>query len=200
MPFEKRFFKALDESQIQKLCDYKTEILKMNQTLNLISKASEKNIDTCHFYDCVEAVKISLESFKKDEVYDLGSGGGFPGLVMAIMAPEKHMVLVERDQRKAEGLKILSFRLHLSNVEVLSQPLESIEAPVFQAITRAMGSLQEVLEKLSPQKGTQVCHLKVQDSADLKKPLSSSWRLTKVTPYQWPGGKKHFCVAETTAF
>lgn len=100
-------------------------ITKWNIAINLVSKATIDEIWTRHILD---SVQIFSQGQAADHWADLGSGGGFPGLVVAILAAEKapHMriTLVESDQRKAVFLRQASLTLGL----VTNVACERIEA------------------------------------------------------------------------
>ena len=70
-------------NDIQKLEIFKNELLSFNLKYNLISKKSEKDVWHRHVLDSAQLIKFI--NFKNGSLSDLGCGGGFPGIVMAIM-------------------------------------------------------------------------------------------------------------------
>ena len=93
-------------SQLEK---YKELLLKWNKTHNLVSKSQALNLDE-HIDD-----SLSVSNFLGPEILDLGSGGGFPGIPLAIKNPAKKLYLVESNTKKAAFLlnTILSL-IHIS--------------------------------------------------------------------------------------
>jgi 16S rRNA (guanine527-N7)-methyltransferase len=86
----------------ERLAVYRKLLLRWNGTINLISRNTEADIDARHFADCLQLMPYLPEGAR--EGIDLGSGAGFPGLVLAI-AGGVQFVLVEADRRKAAFLR-----------------------------------------------------------------------------------------------
>ncbi len=77
-------------------------LLRWNSRINLISKGDEAHVRARHIEDALQL--IDLIPFTPDTAIDLGSGGGFPGLILAIATPI-HFHLIEADHRKAAFLR-----------------------------------------------------------------------------------------------
>ncbi|MFK7939591.1 MAG: 16S rRNA (guanine(527)-N(7))-methyltransferase RsmG [Roseovarius sp.] len=121
---------------------------KWNAKINLVSKSTLKDVWTRHILDSAQLLKLAPDHSKTWA--DLGSGGGFPGLVIAIMAIEtnspKKVLLVESDQRKAAFLRTI-IRETDAPAEVLTDRIEDIaplNADVISA--RALADLSTLLE------------------------------------------------------
>lgn len=115
--------------------------------INLVSKGTLPHLWTRHIVDSAQLFSLCPES--AETWVDMGSGGGFPGLVIAILArearPNLRVTLVESDLRKATFLRQAAQTLNL-DVAVKSQRIESLEplhADVLSA--RALASLQELV-------------------------------------------------------
>ncbi|MDB6452757.1 16S rRNA (guanine(527)-N(7))-methyltransferase RsmG [Falsirhodobacter sp. 20TX0035] len=106
--------------------DYVASLLKWTQKINLIAKASERDIWQRHVADSVQLYKLGGRG--KTWV-DLGSGGGLPGLVIAIMAkehdPDRVVTMVESDQRKCVFLREMISR-HKLNAQVVNARIEAV--------------------------------------------------------------------------
>jgi 16S rRNA (guanine527-N7)-methyltransferase len=118
------------------LDDLANLLVKWNSTINLISKSTIAQIWLRHILDSMQIFNLGATA---NLWADLGSGGGFPGLVVAVLAKEKapHMqiVLVESDQRKATFLRQASQTLRL-NTRVLPERIEAI-APLMADVVSA---------------------------------------------------------------
>jgi 16S rRNA (guanine527-N7)-methyltransferase len=132
---------------IQYLEDFASLVTKWTPKINLIAKGSVPEIWTRHVVDSVQLYRFAPKTYEK--WVDLGSGGGFPGIVMAIIAKEKqpnaHFTLVESDQRKATFLRTAARELDLS-VTVVAERIEEIvpqQANVVSA--RALAPLSGLL-------------------------------------------------------
>lgn len=120
---------------------------KYNSKLNLVSKASLPRSGVKHFVDSfvgMELIKPHLSD--THPLYDFGSGNGFPGLIAGLMLPNYRIVLVEKDQRKAEFLKIGASFLELKNVEVYNGKVTDLSnGSCFQVVSRAMAPIPKFL-------------------------------------------------------
>ena len=117
---------------------YKELLLKWNKTHNLVSKSQAHNLDE-HIED-----SLSVSDFLGPEVLDLGSGGGFPGIPLAIKNPTKKIYLVESNAKKSAFLLNTANQLELKNIKVYNKRMEDLlpeRLPnTLEIITRAFGS------------------------------------------------------------
>jgi 16S rRNA (guanine527-N7)-methyltransferase len=121
-------------------------VLKWTKKINLISSGDSLHIWNRHILDSVQVYNISDQS---GNWLDIGSGGGFPGIIMAILAredcPEQKFFLVDSDERKCAFLRTVSRELGL-NVQVFPERAENLSpmnASVLSA--RALGDLNSLL-------------------------------------------------------
>jgi len=99
------------------LIEYQKLLDKWNQKINLSAHRSPQDSIEKNFLD---SLFVGSE-LKGSSILDFGSGAGFPGLVLAVLYPDKKFFLVEADQKKSSFLKFIRTQLHLMNVEVLNQ-------------------------------------------------------------------------------
>ncbi len=132
---------------IQYLEDFAALVMKWTPKINLIAKGSVADIWDRHITDSVQLYRFAPETY--DKWADLGSGGGFPGIVMAILAKEKqpnaHFTLIESDQRKSTFLRTAARELQLP-VTVTAERIEEtapLHADVVSA--RALAALSSLL-------------------------------------------------------
>lgn len=112
---------------LERLKEFEALVLKWNPKINLVSKTSLDDIMNRHIADSVQVFKAVGTDFKNWA--DFGSGGGFPGIVAAILAKESNplaqLTLVESDARKSAFLREATRQLSL-NVKVLNERIEKI--------------------------------------------------------------------------
>jgi 16S rRNA (guanine527-N7)-methyltransferase len=109
------------------LCEaFLAELIKWNRKMNLVSRADEERIVERHVLDslCLLSVERRLSGKK---IIDLGSGAGFPGLVLAMWEPEAQFLLVESRSKRVAFLKAARRTLGLKNVEALHSRLEELK-------------------------------------------------------------------------
>ena len=131
------------------LNEYEKLLLEANKDLNLIGKSTEKNIWTRHFLDSFQVIDFIDKNDKS--LIDLGSGAGFPGLILALAAKDRKIPLkvklVEKSPKKAKFLNEIIDELNL-NVEVLHlnilEQKKKIEIDILTA--RAFKPLNIILE------------------------------------------------------
>ena len=123
---------------------YKELLLKWNKTHNLVSKSQARNLDE-HIED-----SLSVSDLLGPEVLDLGSGGGVPGIALAIKNPTKKFYLVESNAKKSAFLLNTSNQLELKNVKVYNKRIEELLPERFpnnlEIITRAFGSAAKTIK------------------------------------------------------
>ena len=121
-------------------------VRKWNPHINLVSRTSVTDIWKRHLLDLVQIYHVVL--LKAGHWVDMGSGGGFPGIVIAIMAAEKDpdltITLIDSDQRKSTFLRQALRELGL-HAEVLSQRIEQVPCLNASVVTaRALTSLNNL--------------------------------------------------------
>lgn len=130
-----------------KLRAYEASLQEWQNKFNLVSKASLDDAWNRHFIDSMQLFKYIPQSAQS--LYDFGSGAGFPGMVLAIMAAEKtpylKVSLIESIGKKTLYLKHVS-EICSVNVEIFNQRIESLPKNKVDVITsRAMTSLSDLL-------------------------------------------------------
>lgn len=130
-------------------------VLEENQQQNLIAKATEPHMWQRHIADSAQLTQnVSRETFGANAGgpwLDLGSGPGFPGLVIAALHPNMPVVLVESRARRAEFLERCVTALGLTKCRVEAQRLERITPFAARAISaRAFAPLEKLLALSAP--------------------------------------------------
>ena len=114
-------FIQVSRETITSLVKYENYLIKSNKTLNLIGKSTINEIWLRHFLDSSQVIDFIDKNTSK--LIDLGSGAGFPGLIIAILAKDRkirlEVKLIEKSTKKASFLREIVNYLNL-NVEVLN--------------------------------------------------------------------------------
>ena len=145
---------SLSGDQIEKNLSYLKLLLETNQEYNLTSITDTKEATIKHLLDSLSVYQL-LEG---ETIADIGSGGGTPGIPLAIAFPKKKFLLVESKQKKAAFLVGAVKQLKLKNVRVINKRAEEVTATRAPEtiISRALGSLDYfigVAGHLLPKKG-----------------------------------------------
>ena len=140
----------LTKKQAQKARSFQKLILEKNHSINLISrKEPQKQVEILLEQGLLTAGFLApvLNSSQAD-ILDIGSGNGFPGILFALLFPQKKFYLCERIRKKAEFLKNLKQELALDRVEILCQSAEKLD-PCFDLIlSQASLPLEKMIKLL----------------------------------------------------
>jgi len=109
---------ALSEPQIEMFCAYKTMLVHANRFVNLTSITDDQGIAVKHFVDSLSCLLVAgTENF--NSFVDIGTGAGFPGLVLKIMNPGARALLVDSVRKKVDFVREVADSLGLDGVEAL---------------------------------------------------------------------------------
>ena len=133
------------DTAIAKLEALAEELKAENARQNLVSKGSLEDVWVRHFADSAQLVPhVPRET--RGAWFDLGSGAGFPGLVLAILRPDEPTVLVESRKRRIEWLEAMARKLELANCEIEGKRLELVDTRKAAVISaRAFAPLSKLL-------------------------------------------------------
>ncbi len=129
-------------SNIQK---YKEHLFKWNKIHNLTGAKDENTINE-FIYDAIFPVSFLP---KVDTLLDIGTGAGFPGMILAIGLPDTQVTLVEPLTKRASFLQFIKADLGLKNVTVVKKRVENMDSKIFDIITSRAVTDTKMLLKLS---------------------------------------------------
>ena len=136
----------LSPQQQRQLETYWSELAMWNGRYGLVN-ASGDELVIKHFLDSLSAVP-ELKNMTFSTACDVGSGGGFPGLVLAIVFPDKKFTLIERSGKKALFLANTAVMMRASNVEVRSEDAELVRERFDLVLFRALGQFTQYFPTL----------------------------------------------------
>ena len=136
---------ALSDAQIKHLLDYSALIQKWNKVYNLTALRDPADMLTHHLLDSLTAVPPLTRHTqgRPIKVLDVGSGGGLPGVVLAICMPELQVTCVDTVAKKAAFVQQVAVSLRLSNLRGLHARVESLTDPYQVICSRAFASLHD---------------------------------------------------------
>jgi 16S rRNA (guanine527-N7)-methyltransferase len=145
--FKKKF--NVSRETIEKLKIYQRFLIEKNKTLNLISKNTEKSIFSRHFKDSAQIYDL-LD--KKLDIIDIGSGAGFPGIIIKILMENEslngNIILIEKSIKKSNFLRDLSIKLDLK-VKIENRRLEIYDfLETSTVVSRAFKSILDTINIL----------------------------------------------------
>ena len=140
----------------EKLCRYQALLEDWNTRMNLTGDASFETVLDRHFSDCLAALQIPQAFPANARVIDVGSGAGFPGMVLAIARPDLRFTLLDSLNKRIAFLDAVTGELGLANVETLHARSEDaarsaqLREKYDIAAARAVSSLPVLCELLLP--------------------------------------------------
>ena len=131
------------QDSLYKLDIFRKEVLEYNQKFNLISKSTEDNIWERHILDSAQLVKF-VDFSESSSLSDLGTGAGFPGIVLAIFNknPKFHVKLYEKSRVKTKFLISVCKRLNI-RAEICENNYTEHEINSNYVVSRAFKKLEE---------------------------------------------------------
>ncbi|MBU1989246.1 16S rRNA (guanine(527)-N(7))-methyltransferase RsmG [bacterium] len=124
---------------------YKEHLFKWNKIHNLTGAKDEKTINE-FIYDAVFPVSFLP---KTKNLMDIGTGAGFPGMILALALPQTQVTLVEPLAKRASFLQFIKADLGLQNVTVIKKRVEEMPPQIFELITSRAVTDTNMLLKLS---------------------------------------------------
>ena len=147
------FIKKFNVSRetIEKLNKYKDFLLSSNKSLNLIGKTTENQIFTRHFIDSAQIYDLIED---KSEIIDLGSGAGFPGVILKILMDNNkiagNITLIDKSPKKCKFLQDLSDKLGLTlkivNLKIENFKFNKISTIVSRAFKKTVDTIDILLK------------------------------------------------------
>jgi 16S rRNA (guanine527-N7)-methyltransferase len=136
---------SLSDEQVQRLLGYVALIQKWNKVYNLTALRDPADMLTHHLLDSLTAVApLSRHTQGQSiKVLDVGSGGGLPGVVLAICMPELNVTCVDTVAKKAAFVQQVAVSLKLPNLRGIHARVESLTHPYQVICSRAFASLPD---------------------------------------------------------
>ncbi len=142
----------INDDLLTKLRLYKDYLIEYNTHTNLTAIKEEKDIYLKHFYDSLTITKI-IDLNKVNNLIDIGTGAGFPGMVIKIFYPNIKVTLLDSNNKKTKFLELLKSKLNV-DVEIINDRVENYSKNnlnKFDVVTsRAVANLRVLSELCIP--------------------------------------------------
>lgn len=144
---------VLTSTQENQLEMYYNLLIEWNNKMNLTGITERNSVYLKHFYDCITLIK-PIDLTKNLKIVDVGTGAGFPGLVLKIVFPNLNVVLVDALNKRINFLNHVIESLKLENIEAIHDRIENYaknNLEVFDLVTcRAVAKLNIISELCLP--------------------------------------------------
>ena len=137
-----KYFPDLTEKQIQQFSDLQNLYEHWNAQINVISRKDTDALYTNHVLHSLAIAKV-IQFKKGTSILDVGTGGGFPGIPLAILFPEVDFLLVDSIGKKIKVVNEVSAALGLTNVRTMHERAENINETFDFAVSRAVTNMTD---------------------------------------------------------
>jgi len=144
MQLLEKYFPELTSLQIDLFLKHKELFIDWNSKINMVSRKDMDNLEEKHVLHSLAIAKV-IKFLPGSKILDVGTGGGFPGVPLAIMFPETRFFLVDSIGKKINVVKDLVERLKLTNVEATKIRAEECKTKVDFVISRAVTRFSKFL-------------------------------------------------------
>lgn len=189
---------TLSEQQHEQLLAYLALLIKWNKAYNLTAVRNPDEMVSRHLLDSLSVVPFVAEA--GDNWLDVGSGGGMPGIPLAILFPERNFTLLDSNGKKTRFLTQVKLELKLANLDVIHSRVEGFtpEQPFSGICSRAFSSLED-FSNWTRHLGdgqTQWLAMKGVHPDDELQALPADFRLTATHVLKVPGcqGQRHLLI------
>ncbi|MBP3820374.1 16S rRNA (guanine(527)-N(7))-methyltransferase RsmG [bacterium] len=124
--------------------EYEKLFIEENHKVNLISKNDEKYLWEKHICDSLGIEKFFEKYFIPKNILDIGTGGGFPSVPIAIVYPQIEVIALDSIGKKIRAVENLKNRLNLKNLTAICSRVENFEGKFDVITSRAVSSLKNI--------------------------------------------------------
>ena len=191
----------ISDFQVEQLIKYLELLIKWNKTYNLTAIRDPKEMLTKHLIDSL-SIAPHIINDKNNQVLDVGTGPGLPGIPMSILYPEVEFLLLDSNGKKTRFLTQCKIMLGLNNIQVFNGRVEeaSVDKKFNQILSRAftsLGNMVDLCAHLLAEKGQFLAMKGVEPESEASE-MSNDYQIEKSIPLCVPGcdEQRHLIIIE----
>lgn len=135
----------LTEEQLNKLDQFYNLLIEWNEKINLTRITKKEDVYLKHFYDSLTLAKV-IDLSTKETLCDVGTGAGFPGIVLKIVYPNLKITLVDALQKRVNYLNAIIKDLQLENIQAIHTRGEDLRDKYDVVTARAVANIEKLLK------------------------------------------------------
>lgn len=186
----------ITEEQLQKLDKFYKLLLEWNEKINLTRIVEEKEVYLKHFYDSLTIVKvINLED--KETLCDVGTGAGFPGIILKIMYPHLKITLIDSLQKRINYLNKIIKELELDNINAIHVRGEDYKETFDVVTSRAVANIEKLVNytmHLLNKNGVLIAmkgNIENELTKEVQKKMEKKYKIEKIEKFILPIEESH---------
>lgn len=145
MQLIKNYFPEASTDQLLKLNVFAELFIELNSRINLISRNDVNNLEERHILHSLAIAKYYSFSTGLN-VADVGTGGGFPGIPLAIMFPKTNFFLIDSIKKKVVAVDEIIQKIELTNVSTICDRVENVDKKFDFIVSRAVTAFPKFLQ------------------------------------------------------
>ena len=195
---KEEFIKYLEElniyptkEQLDKLEKFYNLLVEWNQKINLTRITTKEDAYLKHFYDSLTITK-EIDLSKVETLCDVGTGAGFPGIVLKIMYPNLKVTLIDSLQKRVNYLNTIIKELNLNNIEAIHSRGEEYKGSFDVVTSRAVANIEKLLNytmHLVDKNGVFIAmkgDIDKELTNSLEKEISKKYKIVKINKFLLP--------------
>ena len=192
------FIKYLEElniyptqDQLEKLNKFYNLLIEWNEKINLTRIVDEKDVYLKHFYDSLTITK-EIDLSKVNTLCDVGTGAGFPGIVLKIMYPNLRVTLIDSLQKRVNYLNEIIKVLELTDIEAIHSRGEDYKGSFDVVTSRAVANIEKLVKYTMHLLSKDGVFIAMKGNIDneltdsVKKVISKKYKIVKINKFKLP--------------
>ena len=179
------------EDQLEKLNKFYNLLIEWNEKINLTRIVDEKDVYLKHFYDSLTITK-EIDLSKVNTLCDVGTGAGFPGIVLKIMYPNLQVTLIDSLQKRVNYLNEIIKVLELTNIEAIHSRGEEYKENFDVVTSRAVANIEKLVKYTMHLVSKDGVFIAMKGNIDneltdsIKQKLSKKYKIIKINKFKLP--------------
>ena len=195
---KEEFIKYLEElniyptqDQLEKLNKFYHLLIEWNEKINLTRIVDEKDVYLKHFYDSLTITK-EVDLSKVNTLCDVGTGAGFPGIVLKIMYPNLKVTLIDSLQKRVNYLNEIIKVLELTNIEAIHSRGEDYKGSFDVVTSRAVANIEKLVKYTMHLVSKDGVFIAMKGNIDneltdsVEKVISKKYKIVKINKFKLP--------------